>query len=85
MRLSRITFATLFTLADTVSFAQTRTANSNTKISLTFFQMVAQSWAANVPVSTLAAIARTESALYPIHSSPPDRPPPGMESPHDHP
>src|SRR4029077_8090503 len=68
MHLSRIIFATLFTLAGTVSFAQTRTANPNTKISLTTFQTLAQSGAAhvaNVPVSTLEAIARTESALYP--------------------
>jgi type IV secretion system protein VirB1 len=65
MRLSRIIFATLFTLAGTVSFAQTPISNPNTKISLTSFQALAQSCAANVPVSTLEAIARTESALYP--------------------
>ncbi len=65
MRLARIIFATLFTLAGTISFAQTLTANPNTKISLTSFRTLAQSCAANVPVSTLEAIARTESALHP--------------------
>jgi type IV secretion system protein VirB1 len=65
MRISRIILATLFTVAGTASFAQTPTAYPNTKISLTFFRTLAQSCAANVPVSTLEAIARTESALYP--------------------
>ena len=65
MRLSRIILATLFAVAGTASFAQTPTAYPNTKISLTFFRTLAQSCAANVPVSTLEAIARTESALYP--------------------
>src|SRR5208337_5105738 len=46
-------------------FAQTPTAHPNTKISLTSFQTLAQSCASNVPVSTLEAIARTESALHP--------------------
>jgi hypothetical protein len=64
MRLSRIGFATLFTLAGTTSFAQTPISNPNTKISVTAFQALAQSCAANVSVSTLEAIARTESALY---------------------
>jgi len=65
MRISRIILATLFTVAGTASFAQTPTAYPNTKISLTFFRTLVQSCAANVPVSTLEAIARTESALYP--------------------
>jgi type IV secretion system protein VirB1 len=65
MRSSRIIFATLLTIAGTASLAQTPTANPNTKISPTSFQTLAQSCAANVPVSTLEAIARTESALYP--------------------
>jgi len=65
MRLSRIILATLFTVAGTTLFAQTPIANPNTKISLTSFRTLAQSCAANVAVSTLEAIARTESALYP--------------------
>src|SRR5712664_4109009 len=65
MRISRIILATLFTVAGTASFAQTPTAYPNTKISLTFFRTLVQSCAANVPVSTLEAIALTESALYP--------------------
>src|SRR6266852_5557294 len=65
MRTSRIILATLFTFAGTTSISQTLTANPNTKISVTSFQTLAQSCAANVPVSTLEAIARTESALYP--------------------
>ena len=65
MRLAKIIFATLFSVAGTTCFAQTPTANPNTKISLTSFRTLAQSCAANVPVSTLEAIARTESALYP--------------------
>ena len=65
MHIARIIFATLFAFAGTASFAQTRTANPNTKISPTSFQTLAQTCAANVPVSTLEAIARTESALYP--------------------
>ena len=65
MRLAKIIFATLFSVAGTTCFAQTPTANRNTKISLTSFRTLAKSCAANVPVSTLEAIARTESALYP--------------------
>jgi type IV secretion system protein VirB1 len=53
------------TFGTRTSFAQSRPANSNTKISVTSFQTLAQSCAANVPVTTLEAIARTESALYP--------------------
>jgi type IV secretion system protein VirB1 len=63
--LSRIIFATLFIVAGTTCFAQPRNVNPNTKISATSFRTLAQSCAANVPVSTLEAIARTESALYP--------------------
>ncbi len=65
MRFAEIIFAMFFTLAGTTCFAQTPTVNPNTKISLTSFRTLAQSCAANVPVSTLEAIARTESALYP--------------------
>jgi type IV secretion system protein VirB1 len=65
MRPSRIIFATLLTIAGTASLAQTLAANPNTKISATSFQTLSQSCAASVPVSTLKAIARTESALYP--------------------
>jgi type IV secretion system protein VirB1 len=65
MRLAKIIFATLFSVAGTTCFAQTPTTNPNTKISLTSFETLARSCAANVPVSTLEAIARTESALYP--------------------
>jgi type IV secretion system protein VirB1 len=65
MRLAKIIFATFFSVAGTTCFAQTPTADPNTKISLTSFRTLAQSCAANVPVSTLEAIARTESALYP--------------------
>jgi type IV secretion system protein VirB1 len=65
MRLAKIIFATLLSVTGTTCFAQAPTANPNTKISTTSFRMLAQSCAANVPVSTLEAIARTESALYP--------------------
>ena len=65
MHIARIIFATLFALAGTASCAQRGTANPNTKISPTSFQTLAQTCAANVPVSTLEAIARTESALHP--------------------
>ena len=65
MRISRITVATLITLVVPASFPQTPTANPNTKISVTSFRALAQSCAASVPVSTLEAIARTESAFYP--------------------
>jgi type IV secretion system protein VirB1 len=65
MRLAKIIFATFFTLAGTTCFAQSPISDPNTKISVTSFQTLAQSCAATVPVSTLEAIARTESALYP--------------------
>jgi len=65
MRHKKIIFAMLFTVAGTISLAQTPHANPNAKISLTSFRSLAQSCAANVPISTLEAIARTESALYP--------------------
>jgi hypothetical protein len=45
------------------------TAHPNTKISPTSFRLLAQFCAANVPVSNLEAIARTESALYPYSLS----------------
>ena len=65
MRLAKIILATLFSVAGTTCFARTPAANPNTKLSLTSFRTLARSCAANVPVSTLEAIARTESALYP--------------------
>jgi type IV secretion system protein VirB1 len=65
MRIPTIIIATLFTAVGTTCLAQTPTANPNSKMSATSFQALAQSCAANVPVSTLEAIARTESALYP--------------------
>ena len=65
MRLHTIIFAALVTFGARTSLAQSRPANSNTKISVASFQTLAQTCAANVPVSTLEAIARTESALYP--------------------
>src|ERR1700732_2332772 len=65
MHIARIIFATLLAVAGTASCAQTGLANPNTKISAISFRTLAQSCAANVPVSTLEAIARTESALYP--------------------
>jgi type IV secretion system protein VirB1 len=65
MRISRIILATVFTILGTASLAQKPSITPNTKISVTSFQTLAQSCAANVPVSTLEAIARTESELYP--------------------
>jgi type IV secretion system protein VirB1 len=65
MRLAKIIFATIFSVTGTACFAQTPTAKPNAKISLSSFRSLAQSCAANVPVSTIEAIARTESALYP--------------------
>src|SRR6266576_2048460 len=65
MRISTIIIATLFSVAGATSLAETLTANPNTKISVTSFRTLAQSCAPSVPVSTLEAIARTESALYP--------------------
>jgi hypothetical protein len=64
MRLHTIIFIGLVTFGARTSFAQSRAENPNTKISATSFRALAQSCAANVPVSTLEAIARTESALY---------------------
>src|SRR5437016_4838049 len=65
MRHAKIIFAMLFTVAGTISFAQTPPADSNAKISVSSFRSLAQSCAANAPVNTVEAIARTESALYP--------------------
>jgi type IV secretion system protein VirB1 len=65
MRILKIIFGTVFTLAGMTCLAQKPMSNPNTKISVSSFQTLAQSCAANVPVSTLEAIARTESALYP--------------------
>jgi type IV secretion system protein VirB1 len=65
MRISRMIVATFLTFAGTTCLAQTPTADLNTQISVTSFQALSQSCATNVPVSTLEAIARTESALYP--------------------
>ena len=65
MRISTIIFGTFLTLAGTTCFAQTPISNPNAKISALSFQTLAQSCAADVPVSTLEAIARTESALHP--------------------
>jgi type IV secretion system protein VirB1 len=53
------------TAAGTTSRAQAPKGNPNAKMSVTSFQALAQSCAASVPESTLEAIARTESALYP--------------------
>jgi type IV secretion system protein VirB1 len=64
MRIRRIIIGALFSIAWSTSLAKTPTASVNTKISTTSFRTLAQSCAANVPVSTLEAIARTESALY---------------------
>lgn len=66
MWILRITIAMVFSVVVGACLAQTPAANPNTKISVTSFQTLAQSCAANVPVSTLEAIARTESALYPF-------------------
>ena len=65
MGLAKIIFATCFTLAGATCFAQTPISDPNTKIPPASFQTLAQACAANVPVSTLEAVARTESALYP--------------------
>jgi type IV secretion system protein VirB1 len=65
MRISTIIIATFFTVARTTALGQTPTANPIAKMSATSFHVLAQSCAANVPVITLEAIARTESALYP--------------------
>jgi type IV secretion system protein VirB1 len=65
MRISTIIIAALHVTAATTSLAQGPHCTPNTKMSVTSFQTLAQSCAANVPVSTLEAIARTESGLYP--------------------
>jgi type IV secretion system protein VirB1 len=65
MRILKIIFGTVFTLVGMTCLAQQPMSNPNTKMSVSSFQTLAQSCAANVPVSTLEAIARTESALYP--------------------
>jgi type IV secretion system protein VirB1 len=65
MRLPRIILPLLLTFAGRTSLAQAPAVNPNTKISSTSFHTLAQSCAANVPVSTLEAIARTESAFHP--------------------
>ncbi len=65
MRISRIIVAVLLILASINCSAQTPTSNANTKLSVTAFESLARSCAENVPVSTLEAIARTESALHP--------------------
>src|SRR5258706_2413605 len=65
MSLAKMISATFLTLARTTCVAQTPIPSPNAKISVTSFRTLAQSCAPNVPVSTLEAIARTESALYP--------------------
>jgi type IV secretion system protein VirB1 len=65
MRISRIIVAVLLIVARINCSAQTPTSNANTKLSVTAFEILARSCAENVPVSTLEAIARTESALHP--------------------
>jgi hypothetical protein len=65
MRISIVIIATVFTAAGTTSRVQTPNSNPNTKMPITSFQALARSCTENVPVSTLEAIARTESALYP--------------------
>jgi len=64
-RISKIILTTCFAGVGSMSLAQTPSANPNTRLSVTSFETLAQSCAANVPVSTLEAIARTESALHP--------------------
>jgi len=65
MRIPRFIIASLLVVAGARSFAQTPPTNPNTKLSDAAFQTLAQACGANVPVSTLEAIARTESALHP--------------------
>jgi type IV secretion system protein VirB1 len=65
MRISRIILTTVFASSGTISLAQNPSANSNTRLSAATFETLAQSCTANVPESTLEAIARTESALHP--------------------
>jgi len=65
MRIPRFIIASLLIVGCSGTFAQTPPTNPNTKLSDAAFQTLAESCGANVPVSTLEAIARTESALYP--------------------
>lgn len=65
MRVSRFIVAAVFAIAGTRTPAQTPVTNPNTKFSDTAFQGLAEFCGANVPVSTLEAIARRESALHP--------------------
>jgi type IV secretion system protein VirB1 len=65
MRISKIILTTFLAGVGTTSLAQTPSADPNTRLSVTSFEALAESCAANVPVSTLEAIARTESALHP--------------------
>jgi type IV secretion system protein VirB1 len=65
MRISRTILTSFLAGVGSMSLAQTPSANPNTPLSGTFFETLAQSCAANVPVSTLEAVARTESALHP--------------------
>jgi type IV secretion system protein VirB1 len=65
MRLHTIILGAFVTFGARACCAQPRPANPNIKMSVASFQTLAQSCAGNVPVSTLEAIARTESALYP--------------------
>jgi type IV secretion system protein VirB1 len=65
MRISKIILTTFLAGVGSMSHAQTPSANLNTRLSVMSFETLAQSCAANVPVSTLEAIARTESALHP--------------------
>jgi|SRR5215469_4504829 len=65
MRISRTVLTTFLAGVGSMTLAQTPSANPNTRLSVTSFETLAQSCAPNVPVSTLEAIARTESALHP--------------------
>jgi type IV secretion system protein VirB1 len=65
MRILRFIIASLFIVAGARSFAQRPPTKPNTRLSDAAFQTLAESCGANVPVSTLQAIARTESALHP--------------------
>ena len=65
MRISRFIVVAVFAIAGTRTPAQTPATNPNTKLSDAAFQGLAEFCGANVPVSTLEAIARTESALHP--------------------
>jgi type IV secretion system protein VirB1 len=65
MRISKIILTIFLAGVGTISLGQTPSPNPNTRLSVTSFETLAQFCAANVPVSTLEAIARTESALHP--------------------